>query len=620
MTGDKRPGRLARLYLGAACALLLTAVLLGPVPAIAASVPISPASLPAGTAGQAYKSIVSATGSLPFTWRATGLPTGLGLTSSSNGSATIAGKPATSGTFPVTLTVYDRNNNWGTAGFNLTVYPALTVPTVTLPDATVGSPYTYSFSGAGGGTGGYTWQAAGLPPGIGCTSQNGTATIGGTPLASGTFRITMTLADSANDETTTTFSLAVQPAVSISPTTWPAATVGTPYTVTFSAAGGTGNYTWWTSGLPPGLVCAPNGASATIHGTPSQYGLFSPIVSVQDQDGHGAGINRYLTVSYPSSDEASSSTPAADTNIGLVGPAGGTVATPDGSVSVSVPAGAFTGQSVVSIARLTVPYPAPDGFTPAGPSWNVSGATPVKPVDITIRYDPAVLGDLSPSRLGVYRHNPATGTWTWLPGTSNGDNTLTVSTLSMGVFAVQANTREFADLDQAPWARPAVDSLLGADMIGGMAPGRFAPLQDVTRAQFAVLLDRATKTAPAADGRTPFDDVPPTAWYAPYVAAAFDTDLMDGTGRTTFSPDTPVTREEMAVILARLPQTTSNTADLGQFSDASAIDPWAADAVAKVVGANLMTGFPDGTFGPLLPANRAETAVILCNYLGLNNQ
>jgi len=113
MTGDKRPGRLARLYLGAACALLLTAVLLGPVPAIAASVPISPASLPAGTAGQAYKSIVSATGSLPFTWRATGLPTGLGLTSSSNGSATIAGKPATSGTFPVTLTVYDRNNLTG---------------------------------------------------------------------------------------------------------------------------------------------------------------------------------------------------------------------------------------------------------------------------------------------------------------------------------------------------------------------------------------------------------------------------------------------------------------------------------------------------------------------------
>lgn len=297
------------------------------------------------------------------------------------------------------------------------------------------------------------------------------------------------------------------------------------------------------------------------------------------------------------------------------------MANADNSVSVEVPPRAFSTQTVLSISQFATPYPAPAGFTTASPQWAItaSGTGPVQPVTISFQYDPTVLGNLDPSRVGVYLYNPGTGGWRWLAGQA-GDNTVTVNTLSLGVFAVQANTQVFPDLDQAPWAQTAVDSLLGSGIVSGTGPDQFAPLQNVTRTQFAVMLARATGLSPAADGRTPFQDVDPTAWYAPWVSAAFNTNLMNGTGASTFSPDTPVTREEMAVMLARLPGSSSGTADASQFTDSAVIDSWALNAVEEVVGSGLMSGFPDGTFHPLGPTNRAQAAVVLYNYRALGGQ
>ncbi|HUW64849.1 MAG TPA: putative Ig domain-containing protein [Spirochaetia bacterium] len=85
--------------------------------------------------------------------------------------------------------------------------------------------------------------------------------------------------------------------MTINPVTLPAATVGTPYSASFSASGGTGGYTWWTSGLPPGLAFTSSNGTATISGTPTKYGLFWATVSAHDSADDGAGFNQYLVVS-----------------------------------------------------------------------------------------------------------------------------------------------------------------------------------------------------------------------------------------------------------------------------------------------------------------------------------
>lgn len=64
-------------------------------------------------------------GTAPYTWTATGLPTGLNLSSNSGGSITITGEPQVSGTFSFTVTVTDRWVSNASASYNLTINPGI---------------------------------------------------------------------------------------------------------------------------------------------------------------------------------------------------------------------------------------------------------------------------------------------------------------------------------------------------------------------------------------------------------------------------------------------------------------------------------------------------------------
>ncbi|MDA8145876.1 MAG: S-layer homology domain-containing protein, partial [Thermaerobacter sp.] len=173
------------------------------------------------------------------------------------------------------------------------------------------------------------------------------------------------------------------------------------------------------------------------------------------------------------------------------------------------------------------------------------------------------------------------------------------------------------DLSQAPWARSAVDTLLGANLVAGVAPGVFDPNGTLTRAQFATLLVKADGLAPVASGKSPFTDVSPAAWYAPYVAAAYNAGLVSGVSShtPTFDPNGSITREQMALMLAKLLGSSAPAGSLSRFSDASSIAPWAQSGVAAAVGAGLMTGFHNGTFRPTGLSTRAQAAAVLAKYL-----
>jgi hypothetical protein len=80
---------------------------------------ISPTTAPAGTNNVAYTATTfTVTGGSflqPYTWSASGLPSGLSVASNSDNTATISGTPTQSGTFPFTLTLTDylsRSVQW----------------------------------------------------------------------------------------------------------------------------------------------------------------------------------------------------------------------------------------------------------------------------------------------------------------------------------------------------------------------------------------------------------------------------------------------------------------------------------------------------------------------------
>ena len=239
------------------------------------SLSVTTASLGAGVVGTAYTASLGATGGVsPYTFSATGLPAGLSV----NGSQ-ISGIPTAAGTSSVTITVTDSATpaNTATKALSLTINaPALSITTSSLASGTVGSAYTALLS-ATGGTSPYTFSASGLPAGLSVSGNQ----IVGTPQNAGTASVTITASDSAtpSNSATKTLSLVIaNPPLTLTTSNLADGTVGSPYSTTLGASGGTGSYTFSGTGLPSGLSVSGN----QISGSPSASGTFNVTLQVKD--------------------------------------------------------------------------------------------------------------------------------------------------------------------------------------------------------------------------------------------------------------------------------------------------------------------------------------------------
>jgi hypothetical protein len=244
----------------------------------AAALVITTSSLPAGTVGTAYTATTLAAtgGTPPYTWFASGLPSGLSISSA----GVISGTPTAAGSFSVTVQATDSAQVTATKAYSVTVAAAAVPLSITtqapLAGGEVGVAYTQAFA-ATGGTPPYTWSASGLPSGLSISSAG---IISGTPTASGSFPVTVQATDSAKATATKAFTITVAAALTITTATLPNGAVGTAYTATtLAATGGTPPYTWSASGLPSGLSISSAGV---ISGTPAVAGSFSVTLKVTD--------------------------------------------------------------------------------------------------------------------------------------------------------------------------------------------------------------------------------------------------------------------------------------------------------------------------------------------------
>jgi hypothetical protein len=225
----------------------------------------------------------------PYTFTATGLPSG--LTMSSNG--TITGTPTVTGTFNYTVTITDAAGHTGTLKCSVTVVPPVTAncgcSSVTQGQAM--TPVTLTASGGSGGP--YTFTASGLPAGL-TISPSGT--ISGTATVSGTFNYTVTITDNTGHSGTIKCTITAKPAPPVTSTCiCGTAQQGIAITaVTMVGSGGVGGpYTFTATGLPNGLTISSSG---TISGTPTVSGTFSYTVTVTDSAGNKGTVNCTVTV------------------------------------------------------------------------------------------------------------------------------------------------------------------------------------------------------------------------------------------------------------------------------------------------------------------------------------
>ncbi|MDQ6423142.1 5'-nucleotidase C-terminal domain-containing protein [Paenibacillus sp. LHD-117] len=117
----------------------------------------------------------------------------------------------------------------------------------------------------------------------------------------------------------------------------------------------------------------------------------------------------------------------------------------------------------------------------------------------------------------------------------------------------EASGMDFADASDIPaWARAFVAQLAEDGVIGGYEDGTFRPHGELDRTEMTVMLVRALGLKTDAADTTPFaDDGAIPAWAKPYIAAAREAGLIQGTGGHNFAPDKRATRAEIVTLLLR---------------------------------------------------------------------
>ncbi|WP_158301972.1 S-layer homology domain-containing protein [Paenibacillus mesophilus] len=224
------------------------------------------------------------------------------------------------------------------------------------------------------------------------------------------------------------------------------------------------------------------------------------------------------------------------------------------------------------------------------------------------------------------RIDPVTGEMYFVPAifsTANGQTEVKMMRQGNSIYSVvETKLRTFTDI-QGHWAKADIELLTAKLIVKGADADRFMPDQSITRAEFAALLVRSLGISEEKTNRTPFEDIPSGSWFAGSVAAAASKGLVDGVDDKNFSPNESITREQMALMIARALTMTGKkeagadqaSSPLSRFADRDKVSSWAQEAVSRVLQANLMNGTATDTFAPSDKASRAQVAVILKRML-----
>ena len=175
---------------------------------------------------------------------------------------------------------------------------------VSLPADTINVAYNQTITPSGG-TGPYTLTVSNIKnaiPGLNMPSSDdgtGVLSITGTPTAAGTEVFTVTTTDSLHNATTTTYSITVNPGITITPASLPPDDIGLTYNSIISASGGTGAVTLTVSNVGnaiPGLNLPGSGSTLDITGTATATGTETFTVTATDALGATATTNYSITV------------------------------------------------------------------------------------------------------------------------------------------------------------------------------------------------------------------------------------------------------------------------------------------------------------------------------------
>lgn len=313
---------------------------------------------------------------------------------------------------------------------------------------------------------------------------------------------------------------------------------------------------------------------------------------------------------------------------------GGSVSVPVGDVTVTTknPDGSTTVTTTTSGGLVSAVTTAPDGTQSAVIQIPQNSGTPTKAVmpaldvnaektpEVTIQNNTgrplSVIVPVNGASTVVAIRTNADGSETVIPYSVMDENGLRVKIESDShTLKLMDNKKTFDDVAADHWALDAVDFVSSRELFNGMGSvSTFAPAAPMDRAMMTTVLWRLAEKPNAAVTEL-FDDVQSGAYYEQAVAWGVATGVVKGTDNG-FEPNSPVTRETLAVLLYRAAGSPAVVDELPRrFTDGAQVADWAQEAMIWCVQNDIIKGYPDNTLGAKNVATRAEVATMLQRFV-----
>ena len=194
----------------------------------------------------------------------------------------------------------------------------------------------------------------------------------------------------------------------------------------------------------------------------------------------------------------------------------------------------------------------------------------------------------------------------------------------LGYYIIMGKT--FSDVKDSDWFYDALMFAYGHGLIVGTStdPMMFSPNATTTRGMIVTILYRMAGSPDVSDFPSPFGDVATGTWYTDAVIWAASVGIVSGyTGGGLYNPNAPITRQDLAVILARYANymgiNLPSARDYAGFIDDADIANYAKEAIERFFKAGIVSGYPDGSVKPQGEATRAEVAAMLMRFLEAMN-
>lgn len=226
-------------------------------------------------------------------------------------------------------------------------------------------------------------------------------------------------------------------------------------------------------------------------------------------------------------------------------------------------------------------------------------------------------------RVGEYNAEPIGLTETGAIS-GNGSMTLTLEQEQIALYKITPAEKVDLSLIDAPtfddldgdyaWAKEAVMKTQALGIINGKGEGIFAPGEAINRGDFAGFLIRTLGFT--SESTENFSDVPAEREYAKEIAAGKALGILNGVGENMFSPEAPITRQDMMTIAARGMKlagklATADASALDVFHDKANVSDYAVESVASMIASGIIKGDDAGYLNPTGNTKRAEAAVIM---------